>query len=347
MAVRRKKLRHSLGIARSDALGCFPRGKLESRERVSLQSHDVVASHYLGSLKMDFSNRMYSLIARLGQIFACPNYPMGARLFNLRTESLSIWLILAFLSLTSPARSEMDFAATDDTATTPVLVELFTSEGCSSCPPADALLEKMDALEPIPGTQLIVLSEHVDYWNHDGWTDSFSSPSITERQSAYVRALGLKTPFTSQFLVDGTEPLQASDAEQVVQLLRKAASAPKLAMRLASVTVEPGNPAIVRGRIESDVSSEKHRSDVYVAIALDHAESQVSRGENNGRHLTHVAVLTELAKVGKLETGKSFGQDFRIKLPGPAPTNLRIVAFAQESGPGKVFGAILKSVGVN
>jgi hypothetical protein len=86
---------------------------------------------------------------------------------------------------------------------------------------------------------------------------------------------------------------------------------------------------------------------VYVAIALDHAESQVSRGGNNGRHLTHVAVLTELAKVGKLETGKSFGQDFRIKLPGPAPTNLRIVAFAQESGPGKVFGAILKSVGVN
>jgi hypothetical protein len=298
---------------------------------------------------MEFSNRKHALMGRLGRLFTRPNYPMGARPSNVRRKSLGICLILAFLLLTSPARSEMDFASTDDTATTPVLVELFTSEGCSSCPPADALLERMDALQPIPGTRLIVLSEHVDYWNHDGWTDPFSSPSITERQSAYVRALGLKTPFTPQFLVDGTEPLQASDAEQAVQLLRKAASAPKLAMRFASVTVEPGNPAIVRGRIESDVSSEKHRSDVYVAIALDHAESQVSRGENNGRHLTHVAVVTEFTKVGKLETGKSFCEDFRIKLklPGPAPTNLRIVAFAQESGPGKVIGVVLKSVAVN
>jgi hypothetical protein len=120
-------------------------------------------------------------------------------------------------------------------------------------------------------------------------------------------------------------------------------------MRITSVTVEPGNPAIVQGRIESDVSSEKHKADVYVAIALDHAESQVSRGENTGRHLTHVAVVTEFTKVGKLEAGKSLGQDFRVKLklPNPTPSNLRIVAFAQESGPGKVVGVALKSVAVN
>ena len=81
----------------------------------------------------------------------------------------------------------------------------------------------MDALQPVPGTQLIVLSEHVDYWNHDGWTDPYSSASITDRQSAYVRALGLNTPYTPQFLVDGTEELQAHNNEQVVQLLQKAA----------------------------------------------------------------------------------------------------------------------------
>ena len=266
----------------------------------------------------------------------------------IRTAALSMYLFLAFL-WASASWSGTHLAAADNAPMTPVLVELFTSEGCSSCPPADALLEKMDALQPIPGTQLIVLSEHVDYWNHDGWTDPFSSASITDRQSAYVRALGLKTAFTPQILVDGTEELKANNNEQVIQLLQKAASAPKVPMRLASVSVDPGNPTIVRGRVESDVSSEKRKADVYVAVALDHAESQVSRGENSGRHLSHVAVLTELTKVGKLEPGKSFGQDFRIKLklPGPGTMNLRVVAFAQESGPGKVIGVVLKSVSVN
>ncbi len=298
---------------------------------------------------MGFSNRKTTLIARPRQAFIPPDSRLGVRPFRVRRESLGICLILAFLLAATAARSGTHFATADNASTTPVLVELFTSEGCSSCPPADALLEKMDALQPVPGTQLIVLSEHVDYWNHDGWTDPFSSASITDRQTAYVHALGLKTPFTPQFIVDGSEELRARNNGEVVQILQKAASAPKVPMRLASVTVEPGNPAIVQGRVESDVSSEKHKADVYVAIALDHTESQVSRGENNGRHLVHVAVLTEFTKVGKLETGKSFGQDFRVKLklPRPAPTNLRIVAFAQESGPGKVLGVVLKTVGIN
>ena len=290
-----------------------------------------------------------TLRAPVGQNLIWRNFPLGVGSFQIRRASLSICLTLAFLWVASAASSGTPFTTADNTSTTPVLIELFTSEGCSSCPPADALLQKMDALQPIPGTQLIVLSEHVDYWNHDGWTDPFSSASITDRQSAYVRALGLKSPFTPQFLVDGTEELETHDTEQIVQLLRKAASAPKVPMRLASVTFEPGNPAIIQGHIESDVNSGKHKADVYVAIARDHAESQVLRGENNGRHLSHVAVVSEFTKVGKLEPGKSFGQDFRVKLklPGPSPTSLRVVAFAQESGPGKVVGVVLKSVAVN
>jgi hypothetical protein len=289
------------------------------------------------------------LIAPVGQNLICCNSPLRVGSFQIRRESLSICLTLAFLLAASAASSGTHLTAAGEASAAPVLVELFTSEGCSSCPPADALLEKMDALQPIPGTQLIVLSEHVDYWNHDGWTDPFSSASITARQSAYVRALGLKSPFTPQFLVDGTEELQTHDAEQIVQSLRKAASAPKVPMRLASITIEPGNPVIIQGRVESDVNSGKHKADVFVAIALDHAESQVLRGENNGRHLSHVAVVTEFTKVGKLEPGKSFGQDFRVKLrlPGASPTNLRVVAFAQESGPGKVLGAVLKTVAIN
>ncbi len=302
----------------------------------------------LNRFRMDLSNRKAISVARLGRALIRPNFELGIGSLLIRTGAFSMCFFLALL-LASAGWLGTHLAAADNAPTSPVLVELFTSEGCSSCPPADALLEKMDSLQPIPGTQLIVLSEHVDYWNHDGWTDPFSSASITDRQGAYVRALGLKTAFTPQFLVDGTEELKAHNNEQVVQLLQKAASAPKVPMRLASVSVEPGNPAIVRGRVESDASSEKHKADVYVAIALDHAESQVSRGENNGRHLNHVAVVTELTKVGKLEPGKSLGQDFRIrlKLAGPGPMNLRIVAFAQESGPGKVVGVVMKSVEAN
>jgi hypothetical protein len=275
--------------------------------------------------------------------------PLATGRFSIRGAPIILCLSLAFLFAAGAVSSWAHFPAADTNATTPVLVELFTSEGCSSCPPADALLAKMDALQPIRGAQLIVLSEHVDYWNQDGWTDPFSSASITDRQNEYVRVLRLNSPYTPQFLVDGTEELQTRNNQLVVEGLQKAASVPKIPMRITSASVDPGNPAIIHGHVESDVSSEKHKADVYIAIALDHAESQVSRGENNGRHLTHVAVVTEFTRVGKLEPGKSLSQDFRVKLklPNPAPSNLRIVAFAQESGPGKVVGVTLKNVAVN
>jgi len=224
-----------------------------------------------------------------------------------------------------------------------ILVELFTSEGCSTCPPADALLVKLDATQPVPDAQLIVLSEHVDYWDHDGWKDPNSSPALTERQAAYVSALGLKTPYTPQIIVDGTDEMRLGDPQQDSKVFQKAVGYPKIPVRIGEVVVDGGNPSVLQTHIEADGNSDKHNADIYVAVALDHVESQVLHGENGGRHLTHVAVVQQLTKIGKLRRGQTFNEAVQMKLkPGTDPRNVRIVAFVQESGPGRLLGAAFR-----
>jgi hypothetical protein len=224
----------------------------------------------------------------------------------------------------------------------PVLVELFTSEGCSSCPPADALIERLDAHQPIPGAQLIVLSEHVDYWDHDGWKDPNSSALLTERQDSYEHALGKDSPYTPQLIVDGTGEVRANDVQHVEKVLKNAAAAPKVSVRIGDVRVDAADPATLQAHIDTDANLDKHSADVFLVVALDRVESQVLRGENGGRHLTHVAVVQQLTKIGKLQKGKSFSQDVQLKLkPGTDPKRIRLVAFIQQAGPGKLLGAAM------
>ena len=225
---------------------------------------------------------------------------------------------------------------------TPILVELFTSEGCSSCPPADVFVQRLDQLQPVANAQLIVLSEHVDYWDHDGWKDPNSSPALTERQAAYERALGLSTPYTPQIIVDGAGEMHFSDVQQIEKALQKAATTPKIPVRLEGVSVDPANPALLRAHVVADANTDKHNADVYLAVALDRVDSEVLRGENGGRHLSHTAVVQQLIRIGKLERGQGFEQDVQVKLnPGISAENLRVIAFVQIPGPGKLLGAAL------
>src|ERR1700683_4533679 len=266
-------------------------------------------------------------------------------------SSVCVVLLCGFLFLqTAPAAhgqglqiEKNNSAAEPSNATHPILVELFTAEGCSSCPPADALLLKLDATQPVPDAQLIVLSEHVDYWDHDGWKDPNSSPALTERQAAYVSALGLKTPYTPQIIVDGTDEMRLGDPQQDSKVFQKAVGYPKIPVRIGEVVVDGGNPSVLQTHIEADGNSDKHNADIYVAVALDHVESQVLHGENGGRHLTHVAVVQQLTKIGKLRRGQTFNEAVQMKLkPGTDPRNVRIVAFVQESGPGRLLGAAFR-----
>ena len=255
-------------------------------------------------------------------------------------------LAVALLVIAGPVVAAFLFAgdkaagnATTDTRS-PVLVELFTSEGCSSCPPADALLQKFDG-QPFPGAELIVLSEHVDYWNHIGWTDPFSAAAYSERQSAYGNRLRLDSVYTPQMIVDGVQELVGNSSKDAEKAIARAAGAYKVPIRISGVTLDNNK---LRVHLETDeLPSETGRADVVLTIALRHAESQVRAGENSGRRLTHVSVVRSLTKVGSIAAGQKFSRDVSAKLAeGMDGSGLRVIAFIQKPGPGKVLGAALQ-----
>jgi len=249
-------------------------------------------------------------------------------------------LTIAFLLEVSMPSTE---SAAD--ARTAVFVELFTSEGCSSCPPADALLQKLDR-QPISGEEMIVLSEHVDYWNHIGWKDPYSSRFYSDRQNAYARRLGLSDVYTPQMIVDGTSQFVGSDEGLADKAFAKAMTKPKITVGLSSVSIASTNALLAH--METGVLQESfglRAADVCVAVALNRAQSQVAHGENAGRTLEHTAVVRRIVKVGSIQQGQAFAQDIQVKLdPGTDIHNLRLIAFVQEPGQGRVIGAAMHEV---
>ena len=216
----------------------------------------------------------------------------------------------------------------------PILVELFTSEGCSDCPPADALLKALDSAQPIPGAQLIVLEEHVDYWDDGGWRDPFSSHALTLRQSEYVDRLHVRNgPYTPQMVVDGSEVFVGSDRPQAGRAFAKEVSVPKISVQISPVHVEGANALA-----HIEIGAAPSKGEVFVAIALDHAQSQVLRGENGGRQLEHVAVVERLTSVGKVKKDEPFSKDVAIKMEHPEK-DYRVIAFVQQADDGKILGA--------
>jgi hypothetical protein len=245
--------------------------------------------------------------------------------------------------------------AQDSELRNPILIELFTSEGCSSCPPADALLQKLDRVQPVHGAQLIVLSEHVDYWNHIGWKDPYSSHLYSERQSGYASRFGLDSDYTPQMVVDGRRQFVGSDTRSADQALIEAAKTPKVYITVSEISIDAEHNVRAHVEVENLTSvfgnrgSEKNGSsnDVYTALVLAHAESQISGGENSGRRLTHTNIVRSLVNVGSLRSDQKFARDIQFKLDaGIDPGNLRLVAFVQERNQGQVLGAAIQPVGL-
>ena len=207
------------------------------------------------------------------------------------------------------------------------------------------MLANLDRLQPVAGAQIIVLEEHVDYWNHDGWTDKYSSSAITERQNEYGRRFKLNDVYTPEMVVDGDTQFNGSDPKAAVAAIEAARSKAKVPVEVSVVAVDGKGLRAQVGVDALPAALGVRKADIFLAVALNSAESQVLRGENKGRDLKHVAVVVTVTKVGTVDDRSTFGRQVVVKLPnGVDRANLRVIAFVQKSDSGAVLGSSLLPV---
>ena len=211
----------------------------------------------------------------------------------------------------------------------PVVVELFTSEGCSSCPPADKVLAQIDEQHAVNGAPVIVLSEHVDYWDGKGWNDRFSQHLLTERQNQYMHGAEV---FTPQMVVDGRADQTPSDSATLQRELAEGAAKPKP----ANVTLAWAGPDQLTVTVEHGPSA-----DVLLFVTEDGLSTVVKGGENKGVTLQHTAVVREMQRIGKTAKDGGFHQTVAVKTkPDWQAKSLHYIVLVQEKhGSGAIVGA--------
>jgi hypothetical protein len=211
-------------------------------------------------------------------------------------RSQAALLLAAALAMPWPSASTETAAAKQ-----PVIVELFTSEGCSSCPPADALLKKLSEDQPFDGIQIIALEEHVDYWNHDGWFDPFSSSEYTSRQEDYAKVLTKSDVYTPQMIVDGRSQFVGNHTHDARDQIRWAAARPKARLLLTQVPSTKAHTHSFELRVDpSSTAPADPRLDFYVAVTEKGLSSNVKAGENSGATLEHAPVVRQIKKLHRV-----------------------------------------------
>jgi hypothetical protein len=225
---------------------------------------------------------------------------------------------------------------------TPVVVELFTSEGCSSCPPADEFLVSLEEQQFVDGAEVIAIEEHVDYWNHAGWTDPFSSSEWTLRQQDYAAAFKLATVYTPQMIVDGHEQFIGSRIREVSAAIVNSSRIQKAQVMITEITAAGNQPRQFNVQVASLIAATGgDSSEVWFAITEKGLHSDVKRGENAGRNLHHASIARWMHKLGIVNArGLPFTAKAAVKLkPAWNVEDLRAVAFVQERQSRRVFGA--------
>lgn len=214
----------------------------------------------------------------------------------------------------------------------PVVVELFTSEGCSSCPPADAVLSRLAAEQPIPGVQVIPLGLHVTYWDQLGWKDAASLNEATARQQAYSRVFGEERVYTPQAVIDGHDEAVGSDAGRVTAAIARAGRQPHAHLSLTARFV--GDSIVATAEVSAVPPEIKEKLRLLFVLTEDGLISVVRRGENGGRTLHHDAVVRRLSVSGEI-----------TRIPAEwRRDRLHVVALAQGEKTQRVVGAAIAAV---
>lgn len=259
------------------------------------------------------------------------------------------WMIFALLSAAAifgvslaarnrSGQTGSSMAVGKPTASAPVvIVELFTSEGCSSCPPADQLLKKLSEEQPIAGARVVALEEHVDYWNHLGWRDPFSAAEFSRRQEEYAGVFRNDGVYTPQMIVDGQAEFTGSQARKARQAIEQSAGLPKVNVEILPVT---GDAAAFDLRVlnaRDEVGGKK--LELWLAVTEAGLYSEVKAGENSGETLRHAAVVRALQKVAEVQTGNPVTKRVAPVLkPDWKREQLSVVAFVVQKDSRKIVG---------
>lgn len=203
----------------------------------------------------------------------------------------------------------------------PVVLELFTSQGCSSCPPADALLGRLKA----SGGNVLPLGLHVDYWNRLGWRDPFSSAAATARQYAYARSLGDDQVYTPELVVDGAQGVVGSDSAAVEAAIRRARAAQASRPPVALQAVRDGGP------LRITVGAGQGQGRVLVLGYDDRHVTPVHSGENDGRELTDFNAVRAIAVAGDWQ-----GAPLTLRLAAPQGEHLAVLL---QAASGRILAA--------
>lgn len=242
---------------------------------------------------------------------------------------------IAGLSVLAGALNHQNPTPNAKTSRVPVLVELFTSEGCNDCPPAEDLVARLQKDQPDSNALIIPLTEHVDYFNSAQWRDRFSSPVFTRRQGSYANLFRLSSSYTPQLVIDGQTECLGSDERAARNAIHIASNRPKATVTLLA---KAGAVSIKIGQIPAIPASD--RVEVTLAIVEDNLSSDVRGGENEGRHLAHTAVVRSFVHLGAVKPGTPFAASSVLTLQNNwKRADLYAVAFAQDFQNGKVLGA--------
>jgi hypothetical protein len=272
--------------------------------------------------------------------------PSGRSTMKIRTLFLLAGCAaLAVALVAALAAAERTSSNSSTTGRIPVIVELFTSEGCSSCPPADELMTKLVSLQPVPGVEIIALGEHVDYWDHLGWRDPFSSAAFSARQSEYAsRVFHTGNIYTPQMVVNGHEEFVGSDYVAATAAIARAARLPGPRVRVTLKITRNVSDSSARFVTQVDAlagTTLAGTADVFLAIAEDGLVTQVRRGENGGRQLRHSAATRFLASVGAVPVGAApWSAATTVRLARDWDlSRTRIIAFVQDRSTKQILGA--------